>query len=985
MTKIVIPNVGAGFVDPNEDLVGFQTTQGGGLTNTNFVWSYGITEKIDEDYATGVFSDPITLDSLKVDIEQARKAVSIDLRVYPSYDLTDVTNFTQYGSLAKRLSTSVTHIINYFPAALEVDSLYIDYTTGYTATNIFFNKNENYTSFDINVEIVKNIFDIDFTENATRNIALRPTEVSYLRNLTTYYTDYALFFSGESNEYKVKYFVPSQTSTEGKLTFWVEGDAFGLSANSAETKTYTSVGTTKSLIIRPNKLKTEMSFMDYMDPVEEFLLNRFVIPKYTATFKVPKETEDGQFYTSYEFLTWPLYGNWNLDVITNAFTVYLEKLNTFANQIDNFKTNVISRFLLTDSFKEFDTPDQRMEKIIQIYGRSFDETKLFIDGLAKMNSFQYISKNDLPSALYVNLANTLGWNTNISPISNEDFLESTYGVKNKSIYEGWTRDQTPAELNVEFYKKLVINASNLFKSKGTRKSVEFLMRMVGAPDALIEFNETVYLADRKVSYEDFLQKFANISGGTYNQSIPSYLVNSEYNIKGKTYSAFTTNIVSSASTFNILDYPITETGYPKTPDQTNNFFFQKGQGWFEQNSFHVSENLVETTTLTYTSTTPSVKVIKQAPSFGQQFLQRYRKFPNLDGIGFNVTARKETAKAAASTTNVLNLDDSLAINVKNVDLFLNVGQGLTYDVWEQSNLTDYPIPYTGLTTPYPSPGNIDWTFVNPQPQTKTFAEFAQDFYHNMINVRNRWFTTDGKSSGYPTLQLVYWNYLKSLEDKGIQTNKYTYQKMIDYCLGIGDYWTKLVEQVIPSSTIWNGGLKFENSAFHRQKYVYRRQRGCIVTAVECIPCVFDGVVLSNDCIDETISASTIPWSGTTSILNSFSDALSIATNFVVTQSGYTLSNCNLNSIKSTWYVDLKLDDLQLIKQPFFVGYGFLEYPTEQQWIDALDTYLETIYQYGMNYNVNSERLIISNSGCVELFKDKTLTLNVGINVEISCS
>ena len=41
MAKIVVPNTGAGFISPNEDLVGFQTTQGGGLTNTNL---FGITE-----------------------------------------------------------------------------------------------------------------------------------------------------------------------------------------------------------------------------------------------------------------------------------------------------------------------------------------------------------------------------------------------------------------------------------------------------------------------------------------------------------------------------------------------------------------------------------------------------------------------------------------------------------------------------------------------------------------------------------------------------------------------------------------------------------------------------------------------------------------------------------------------------------------------------------------------------------------------------
>jgi hypothetical protein len=457
-----------------------------------------------------------------------------------------------------------------------------------------------------------------------------------------------------------------------------------------------------------------------------------------------------------------------------------------------------------------------------------------------------------------------------------------------------------------------------------------------------------------------------------------------YKILGRTFSAFTTNLASTPSNYSITDYPINSDGYPKTPDQTTNFFFQQGQGWYEQNSFHVSENVVQVSTLTFTGTSPNTQVTQLAPSFGQQFLQRYRNFPNMGSLGFNIVSYKDNDKSFANESTPTSLDNSLTLNVKNVDLFLNVGQGLTYDVWSQSNEYDYPIPYTGLTTPYPSPGNIDWTVINPQPQTKTFAEFAQSFYHNMINVRNRWFTNDGKSSGYPTLQLVYWNYLQSLELAGVDTSKYTYQKMIDYSIGIGSYWTKLVEQVIPSSTIWNGGIKYENSAFHRQKYVYRRQRGCEFIAVPCVPCTATGVLYAYDCIDETITGSTIPWSGTSSTIDSFSDALYTALNGVVALQGYQLQSCDLNSITSVWYIDLRLDDTILVQQPFFTGYGINGIPTEQQWIDGLDTYLSTIYQYGLNYNVNSERIIISNSGCMQLFNNKTLTLNVGINATISC-
>ena len=109
----------------------------------------------------------------------------------------------------------------------------------------------------------------------------------------------------------------------------------------------------------------------------------------------------------------------------------------------------------------------------------------------------------------------------------------------------------------------------------------------------------------------------------------------------------------------------------------------------------------------------------------------------------------------------------------------------------------YPIPATGLTSPYPSPGGIDWTVIDPRPKDKSFFEFAQSFYKNMINVRNRQ-TSNG---GYLTLASLYWKYLNSQQDVNIPSNQYTYQKMIDYTNGIGDYWMRLVEQVIPASTL----------------------------------------------------------------------------------------------------------------------------------------------------------------------------------------
>jgi hypothetical protein len=65
-----------------------------------------------------------------------------------------------------------------------------------------------------------------------------------------------------------------------------------------------------------------------------------------------------------------------------------------------------------------------------------------------------------------------------------------------------------------------------------------------------------------------------------------------------------------------------------------------------------------------------------------------------------------------------------------------------------------------MTSPYPTIGGVDWTFINPEPKKKTFFEFAQTFWQNTINVRNRMYITDGHTGGYPTLSSIFWKYLE---------------------------------------------------------------------------------------------------------------------------------------------------------------------------------------------------------------------------------
>jgi hypothetical protein len=104
---------------------------------------------------------------------ESRAIIAKEFRVYPNYDLSEVTKFSLYGSLSKRISTSIQKIINYFPAALEMNTLSYDLTTGYTAFNCVYNDVEHITTFEVSIDRMRNPFEIDFSVNATRNISLK--------------------------------------------------------------------------------------------------------------------------------------------------------------------------------------------------------------------------------------------------------------------------------------------------------------------------------------------------------------------------------------------------------------------------------------------------------------------------------------------------------------------------------------------------------------------------------------------------------------------------------------------------------------------------------------------------------------------------------------------------------------------------------------------------------------------------------------------
>ena len=978
----------------SDNIVGLQTVTGGGLTQGNFEFKSTSDEKVNRTFNTGTFSTPISLENLGINSdEESRLIFQKNFKVFPNFDLSQITNFTQYGSMVKRMSVSVQNIINYFPAGIESTSMGIDYTTGITADNIIYYSEYDQTKIELNVNRLRNPFSVDFSTNSSRNLDVRENEVSPLRNISVEFTKYSLFLNG--GEYKLTSLLPTTSLSTGILKFYVQGNPF-----SGQSFTY------DDLVIRPNDTEVNKSYSMYFDEVEKYLLNRDVSPIYTATFKVPRESDDGTFSIASNRISWPLYGQWNLDILTSRFQNYLTQLNDVSQEFDGYKTNIISRFMITGSLKEFDTSDQKVEKTLQIYGRSFDESKKFIDALAYMNSVNYNTGNDIPSQLLRNLSQTLGWETNISPISNDEFLNSVFGGSNtdQSQFSGLSTEKTPDELNYEYYRNLILNSGYLFKSKGTRKSIEYLMKLIGAPDALVEFNEYVYLADQKISVTEFDKQYAEISGGTYVSNTPILESGNTFSIMGVQYTGFTTSNTIEDSNVQIEEYPVDSDGYPQKPLIGGEYFFQKGAGWFESTPQHRSPEKVDLTNSVFSGNNPDFQTILQPFTYGQEYLNRYEDFPYM-GVKFNLRKEIDNNKSWTNTETGLrsNLDgrmnavyytenDKLVLNVKNVDLFLNPAQGLVYDVWDMSNRYGYPISgdnYINL----PIRGGVDDTTVSSRPRTQTFFEFAQTFWINMINVRNRMYTSNGKTGGYPTLESVYWKYLQSQENVGVENNNFNYENMIEYVMGIGDYWVRLVEQMVPASTIWNSGVKYENSIFHRQKMVWRRQEGCQLIPVPCNPCELVTNIFRPDCPIEELVCSVYPWNAD---IQDFGSLLGIVLTNYLGDNGYVLDDCVINSLQTNWYVELYIDDVLVVETPFFNGLGYLtpqlSSPSNLVWDNALTQSLNDLKNLGYDYyyfedpsSLVSSKVGIYNPICSVSETGTNFKINVGININILCN
>ena len=143
------------------------------------------------------------------------------------------------------------------------------------------------------------------------------------------------------------------------------------------------------------------------------------------------------------------------------------------------------------------------------------------------------------------------------------------------------------------------------------------------------------------------------------------------------------------------------------------------------------------------------------------------------------------------------------IIIKNINIFISPANGINYDIWRKSRDLVVTFGTNGL-----------------EPQINTsFSEFLQDVVSSQVNnshvIRYR--------KNYIQLEDVYQDYINKLTISG-----YTPYDMIDVATFVNKmspYWTNILEQIVPATTLWLGGNLIENTVFGRPKYDYNEGGG----------------------------------------------------------------------------------------------------------------------------------------------------------------
>ena len=493
------------------DLVGLQLTSEGGttlFTNGNFSIDINLEPKPDVLFKQSAKSKLYCLDDIVID--PTEETIQKNIKAKLNLDITNPLSYIWYGSSEELIKSSLLEVQNNWPAAIYVDNK-VGSVTGNNITNYVYDISKDESTFTVNSRFFVNPYGIKYTLDS-KYVPTDDTS-NKLRNFTVNYSSYLIEHNGISKN--IKNITPSTQTTNSDIVIVVDGNPFPeLTGIYIPTLSFlfTNVDASIPYFIKPNETERE-GFFTSLNDFQSNILTRETNPPYNSIIIATKATDEGLITTYKETLLFPiLEDGYNLNFFDSFYLSYLDKINTVGTNLDDSKTDIIIRKYTTEAISSFDTVPrgdaddltlngEKATKLLRVYGVEFDEVKKYINGIKFAHVVTYNKKDNIPDSLVKDLSHMLGLDP-VTFVTSTTFNKLLLPSNGSGQFSGTSVNYTQEQIDIELYRRLILNIGWLWKSKGTRKAIEFLFRFIGAPEALVNFNEYIVMVDKPLDMDE---------------------------------------------------------------------------------------------------------------------------------------------------------------------------------------------------------------------------------------------------------------------------------------------------------------------------------------------------------------------------------------------------------------------------------------------------------------------------------------------------
>lgn len=507
----------------NQDLIG------GNFTNVasetifslgNFAVESNFTGRRTRDYSNTLssFTKEITLDTLGITNEESKKVFEFTNSVELNFDKSDIKSYVKFGSASELFRVTTEQIILNYPASLFINT---QTNIGGNSTVFDFSYDEftDVSTFRVPSSIIKNTYSLIFNEGNTAT-----PDDNELKNLNLSFEKFVIWRKDvpNNNDFNVVGFT-GDTSTDSAIHLNVQGNPFSdFTGNTFKIDYH----------VKPNPLEFN-KFVSNLSQLESYVLSDRAVDNTSFIVNLKKATvlETGSIFYSDTSLLWSTIDGYNPDISGTLYDAFINTFLGIGAEYDKVKTDLIARFLTPTSLKLYDLTDEgKMTKLLRIYGREFDNLRVFIDAIATINKTTYDKKDNIPDVLVKNLAKTFGWDV-FDLVTELDITEAFFSSEKEFTGD----DLLPAEIDIELWRRILINTNYYWKSKGTRHAIKSMFMLVGIPEPFINITEYIYTVEGKINPDEVTLSLEDIPAASF---------------------------------------PFNDEGYPIAPVETNDFYFQ---------------------------------------------------------------------------------------------------------------------------------------------------------------------------------------------------------------------------------------------------------------------------------------------------------------------------------------------------------------------------------------------------------------------------